>query len=66
MASTQDTSNRKYGNDESQMANNHELAMAQLEKNSFRAHKVALSADPFNPNRLTSSNANGKYNQIDN
>lgn len=65
MASAQDTANRKAGISQDLMANNHAIAMAQGEKTSFRAHKVALSADPFNPNRLTSSNGSGKYNQLD-
>ncbi len=52
MASSQDTNSRRNGNDESQMANNHSLAMAQGEKSSFRAHKVAMNADPFNPTRI--------------
>lgn len=65
MASAEDTANRKAGSSEEEMANNHAIAMAQGEKTAFRAHKVAMSADPFNPNRLTSSNGNGLYNQLD-
>ena len=47
----------KNRNDESQMEHNHQTAKSQRDKTIFRAHKVAMSADPFNPNRLTSNNS---------
>lgn len=52
MASKADLASLKAGSDQSQTANNHEIAMAQADKTSFRAHKVSLSADKFNPARL--------------
>ncbi len=55
MASKQDDYNRRFGNDESQISNNHNIAMAQGEKTSFRAHQVALSADKYNPARLSNA-----------
>ena len=52
MASSIDTANRKAGSDQSQTAYNHSVADSQRDKTSFRAQKVASSADPYNPARL--------------
>ena len=52
MASSIDTANRKAGSDQSQTAYNHSVADSQRDKTSFRAQKVALGADKFNPARL--------------
>lgn len=52
MASKQDIANRRAGSDESQMSYNQGIAEAQRDKTSFRAHKVAVNGDPYNPSRL--------------
>jgi hypothetical protein len=52
MASSIDTANRKAGSSQAEISHNHAVAHSQGEKSSFRAHKVALSADKFNPSRL--------------
>lgn len=52
MASQQDIANMKAGSDESQAAFNENVANAQRDKSVFRAHKVSLDADKFNPARL--------------
>lgn len=52
MASDMDKANRTNGNSEAEMNYNYQIAMQQGEKTSFRAHKTALNADPFNPNRV--------------
>ena len=54
MASSQDTAHRRGGSDESQMSFNASVANAQKEKTLFRAQKVSLSADKYNPNRIAS------------
>lgn len=52
MPSQQDTNNRKQGSSESEAQYNYQIALLQGEKTAFRAHKTALNADPFNPNRV--------------
>lgn len=52
MASKQDTANRKSGSDESQMSHNQQVAESQSKMTSFRAGKVALNSDAYNPERL--------------
>ena len=52
MASKQDLANLKAGSDQSQTTYNQMVAEAQRNKSAFRAHKVALDADPYNPSRL--------------
>ncbi len=52
MASKIDTENRKQGSSNSEMAYNYQIAEQQGQKTSFRAHKVAGNADPYNPARL--------------
>lgn len=37
---------------ESEMNYNHQIAMQQGEKSAFRAHKISMNADPYNPNRI--------------
>lgn len=55
MASAADTKNRKSGSSEVEITFNHEMANAQRDKTVFRAHKVALDADPYNPARLSNA-----------
>lgn len=52
MASPQDIANRRAGSSEAEMNYNHQIAMQQGEKSSFRAHKTAMNADPYNPSRI--------------
>ena len=52
MASEIDTKNRKAGSSDSESTYNYQIAMQQGEKSSFRAHKTALNADPYNPTRI--------------
>lgn len=52
MASKQDKISLRDGNDVSQMDFNNSVATSQRDKNIFRAHKVAMNADPYNPARL--------------
>lgn len=53
MASPIDIANMKAGSSETEANYNYQIAMQQLEKSSFRAHKTALNADPYNPGRLS-------------
>jgi hypothetical protein len=55
MASKADTYNRKNPHDTSALDHNHTIALTQGEKNTFRAHKIALGADKYNPARLSNA-----------
>ncbi len=52
MASSIDKENMRNGNSNAEQAYNYQIAVQQGEKTSFRAHKTALNADPFNPSRV--------------
>ncbi len=52
MASDTDRANLKAGSSEVEANYNYQIAMQQGEKSSFRAHKVAMNADPYNPTRI--------------
>lgn len=44
--------NSSQRSSETEMDYNYQIAMQQGEKSSFRAHKTALNADPYNPTRI--------------
>lgn len=52
MASNTDRENMRSGNSDAEASYNYQIAMQQGEKSSFRAHKTAMNADPFNPSRV--------------
>lgn len=52
MASDMDRANLRSGNSDAEATYNYQIAMQQGEKSSFRAHKTAMNADPYNPNRI--------------
>jgi hypothetical protein len=55
MGSQTDKENMRNGNSVEEASFNQNVAEAQRDKTMFRAHKTALSADPFNPARLSNA-----------
>lgn len=55
MASSIDTANRKSGSSEAEITQNYETALQQGEKTAFRAYKVSLNNDQYNPARLANA-----------